>query len=103
MDLNNINVADYEFSGEQLGELLLKSVQQAKANQVSNVRQIAVNNAIDARKKTGMSQVDFAKIMGISVRTLQSWEQGRRVPSGSAATLLKIVSNHPEVLIELSV
>ena len=39
--------------------------------------------------------------MGVSVRTLQGWEQGRRNPSGAAATLLKIATRHPEVLIEL--
>jgi putative transcriptional regulator len=40
--------------------------------------------------------------MGVSVRTLQEWEQGRREPSGAAQTLLKIAGSHPELLRELS-
>jgi putative transcriptional regulator len=55
-----------------------------------------------ARAATGLSQAAFAKLLGISVRTLQEWEQGRKLPSGAAATLLKVVSRHPEVLQELA-
>ncbi|MFP5238881.1 MAG: helix-turn-helix domain-containing protein [Acidobacteriota bacterium] len=51
-----------------------------------------------ARARTGLSQSQFAALLGISVRTLHDWEQGRREPSGPAKTLLKIVSRHPEVL-----
>jgi putative transcriptional regulator len=56
-----------------------------------------------ARAATGLSQSAFAKLLGVSVRTLQEWEQGRKVPSGAAATLLKVASRHPEVLQELAV
>jgi putative transcriptional regulator len=56
-----------------------------------------------ARAATGLSQSAFAKLLGVSVRTLQEWEQGRKVPSGAAATLLKVASRHPEVLQELEV
>lgn len=55
-----------------------------------------------ARAATGLSQAVFAKLLGVSVRTLQDWEQGRRMPSGAAATLLKVVARHPEVLQELA-
>lgn len=51
-----------------------------------------------ARARTGLSQMQFAGLLGISVRTLHDWEQGRREPSGAARTLLKIASQHPEVL-----
>jgi putative transcriptional regulator len=54
-----------------------------------------------ARAATGLSQSAFAKLLGVSVRTLQEWEQGRKLPSGAAATLLKVASRHPEVLQEL--
>jgi hypothetical protein len=54
-----------------------------------------------ARAKTGLSQSQFATLLGISVRTLHDWEQGRREPSGAAMTLLKIASRHPEVLREV--
>ena len=55
-----------------------------------------------ARAATGLSQTTFAKLLGVSVRTLQEWEQGRKTPSGAAATLLKVASRHPEVLQELT-
>lgn len=55
-----------------------------------------------ARAATGFSQTAFAKLLGVSVRTLQEWEQGRKVPSGAAATLLKVAARHPEVLQELA-
>ncbi|WP_298436080.1 helix-turn-helix domain-containing protein [Geobacter sp.] len=55
-----------------------------------------------ARAATGLSQSAFAKLLGVSVRTLQEWEQGRKLPSGAAATLLKVATRHPEVLQELA-
>ncbi len=55
-----------------------------------------------ARTQSGMSQSEFARATGVSVRTLQEWEQGRKVPSGAAQSLLKLISRHPELLAELS-
>ena len=55
-----------------------------------------------ARAATGLSQATFAKLLGVSVRTLQEWEQGRKVPSGAAATLLRVAARHPEVLKEVA-
>jgi putative transcriptional regulator len=55
-----------------------------------------------ARAATGLSQAAFAKLLGVSTRTLQEWEQGRKSPSGAAATLLKVAARHPEVLRELA-
>ena len=52
------------------------------------------------RDNIGLSQSDFAKLMGVSVRTLQNWEQHRRSPSGPAAALLKIVSASPEAALK---
>ena len=101
LDLEKIDPNNYEFSGEEIGELLIEWAKQIKSGKIGNVRQVAVNNAVEARRKTGLSQTDFAKIMGISVRTLQSWEQGARTPSGPAAVLLKIATKYPETLIEL--
>ncbi|MGA4816935.1 helix-turn-helix domain-containing protein [Pseudomonas aeruginosa] len=53
------------------------------------------------RAKVGMAQSEFALLLGVSVRTLQEWEQGRRSPSGAAKTLIKVASKHPETLREL--
>jgi len=56
-----------------------------------------------ARAATGLSQAQFARLLGVSVRTLQEWEQGRKAPSGAAATLLRIAGKRPEVLKEVMV
>ena len=50
------------------------------------------------RTKTGLSQTAFAGLLGVSVRTLQEWEQGRRTPKGPAQALLRIADRHPEAL-----
>ena len=55
-----------------------------------------------ARAATGLSQAQFARLLGVSVRTLQEWEQGRKAPSGAAATLLRIAERRPEVLKEVA-
>jgi putative transcriptional regulator len=52
------------------------------------------------REKMGLSQSRFARLLGISVRTLHHWEQGSRTPSGAAQVLLRIVERHPEALLE---
>ena len=53
-----------------------------------------------ARAGTGMSQQAFARLLGVSRRTLQEWEQGRKQPSGAARVLLKIAAHRPKVLLE---
>jgi DNA-binding transcriptional regulator YiaG len=52
------------------------------------------------REKFGLSQGRFARLLGISVRTLHHWEQGSRTPSGAARVLLRVASRHPEALLE---
>ena len=60
-----------------------------------------MNNEInDARSQAGLSQIEFAQALHISVRTLQEWEQNRRTPSGSARALFKIAVRHPEIIRE---
>ena len=54
------------------------------------------------RLKAGLTQVEFAALIGVSTRTLQEWEQGRRRPSGAAKTLLRIAAKHPEWLKEIA-
>lgn len=57
-----------------------------------------VTLASTARTALHMSQAEFAKLMGVSVRTLQNWEQGRTEPSGAAKTLCKVAQRYPEML-----
>ena len=52
------------------------------------------------RRFVGLSQVDFARAMEISVHTLRNWEQSRRKPDGPALALLKIAARHPRIILE---
>ena len=52
------------------------------------------------RKDYGLSQAKFAALIGISVRTLQNWEQGRRQPQGPARVLLKVAARHPSAVLD---
>ena len=52
--------------------------------------------AADVREQIGLSQTRFARLIGVSKRTVENWEQGRRTPSGPARALLKIVAQDPE-------
>jgi len=54
------------------------------------------------RAKLKLSQSAFAGLMGVSLRTVQDWEQGRRKPSGPAVALLRIADQKPEVFADLS-
>ncbi|WP_425337674.1 helix-turn-helix domain-containing protein [Pusillimonas caeni] len=85
-------------TGEELGQKLLASVRQMKAGAGTVVH----SPTAQARIASGLSQTQFAGLMGVSVRTLQEWEQGRRRPSGAAQTLLAVAIRHPDVLRELA-
>lgn len=61
------------------------------------------NVVVQARVKTQLSQSEFADLLGVSKRTLEQWEQGRREPSGAAKTLLKVAERHPQILHDLMV
>ena len=80
---------------------LLKSVKQMRRGQAARVTRVKVPQAAEARSRVGLSQQDFARLLGVSARTLQDWEQGRRQPTGAAKTLLRVAFSHPEVLLEL--
>jgi putative transcriptional regulator len=87
-------------SGEALGRQLLQSVREMKAGQAARVTSVELNEVIQAREGTGLSQAQFAAALCISKRTLQEWEQGRRSPSGAAQALIRIARLHPEVVRE---
>jgi putative transcriptional regulator len=71
----------------------LREIKRGEHGRVINVPEVA-----SIREKTGLSQARFAQLLGVSVRTLQDWEQGRRTPSGAARTLLMVASKNPHVL-----
>lgn len=77
---------------------LLESVKQMKQGKAARITKVKLPEAAEARAKTGLSQQAFASLLGVSPRTLQDWEQGRRSPTGAAKTLLRVAVAHPEVL-----
>jgi putative transcriptional regulator len=81
-----------------IGAELLLSVRQMKAGKGKGVASVEVPAVTQARTKSGLSQVEFANLLGVSVRTLQDWEQGRRQPSGAARTLITIAEQQPKLL-----
>jgi putative transcriptional regulator len=80
---------------------LLASVKQMRRGRVARATKVKLPAAAEARASVGLSQEQFAQLLGVSPRTLQDWEQGRREPTGAARTLLKVAVKHPKVLREL--
>ncbi|MBX3675274.1 MAG: helix-turn-helix domain-containing protein [Burkholderiales bacterium] len=85
-------------SRRDLAAELLESIGQMKSGQT----RIVPLPVAEARRKTGLSQAQFAALMGVSVRTLQGWEQGRKQPSGAARTLLAIASTNPKAVLAVA-
>ena len=80
---------------------LLESVKQMKRGQAARTTQVKLSQAAEARAKMGLSQQAFALLLGVSPRTLQDWEQGRRQPSGAAQTLITIAQQQPKLLMQV--
>jgi putative transcriptional regulator len=81
---------------------VLDGVQEIKAGGGKHTQVEARSQVVRIRLKSGLSQAQFAAALGVSKRTLEQWEQGRREPSGAARQLLRIAERHPEVLIEVA-
>jgi putative transcriptional regulator len=83
-----------------IGREILEGLRQLKRGEHGRV--ITVPSVSSIRERTGLSQARFAELLGVSVRTLQEWEQGRRAPSGAARTLLLIAEKNPRALIDVA-
>lgn len=77
-----------------------KDISKGKAK-ASRRFEITPPDAKTVRERIGLSQSEFARLMRVSIKTLQNWEQHRRNPTGPAAALLKIVSTAPTVALKL--
>lgn len=84
-----------------IGAELLASALEMKAGKKGRVHHVALSQVTQARAKSGLSQSQFARVLGVSTRTLQDWEQGRRKPSGAAKSLLAIAVRRPDVIREV--
>ena len=87
-------------SKRNLGREILDGLRELKRGDYGRV--INVPDISGIREKTGLSQAHFASLLGVSVRTLQDWEQGRRAPSGAARTLLLVANRNPRALLDVA-
>lgn len=90
---------------EQVFKELLESVRQGGAilrgeAEPSRTFSLEEPDVATIRREYGLSQKQFATLLGISVRTLQNWEQGRRHPHGPAKVLLRVAARHPEAVLD---
>lgn len=85
-------------SKRDLAAEILQSIREMKGGKT----QVVFSPAAEARERTGLSQSQFAALLGVSVRTLQGWEQGRKQPSGAARTLLTIARTNPKALLAVA-
>jgi len=87
---------------------LLEAVRDMKAGRAARVfvpdgkGAVVRSEVASARLASGLTQQKFASLLGVSLRTLQEWEQGRKNPSGAARTLLKIVRVNPKALLAVA-
>ena len=89
-----------------IGEEILEGIREIKRFKKGGIRLKTQNlnepsPAKSIREKLNLSQSAFASLMGVSPRTIQDWEQGRRKPRGPAKSLLRIAEQHPEIFIEI--
>jgi putative transcriptional regulator len=83
-----------------IGREILAGLREIKSGEYGRV--VNVPDVASIREKTGLSQARFAALLGVSVRTLQDWEQGRRAPSGAARTLLMVAHRNPRALLDVA-
>jgi putative transcriptional regulator len=94
-------------SKRDIGQEILEGIREVKQYKAGKkglrVRSLkAPSSPKVIRQRLKLSQSAFAGLMGVSLRTVQDWEQGRRKPSGPAVALLRIAEQKPEVFLNLS-
>ena len=85
-------------SERNVGKEILEGIQQIKRGEIGRVSHFPA--VADIRVRMKLSQSEFARLLGVSVRTVQDWEQGRRSPSGPARTLLQVAYKNPKALLD---
>src|SRR5688500_17356232 len=83
-----------------IGQEILEGILELKRGETGRITHLPSVTTI--REGTGLSQARFAQLLGVSVRTLQEWEQGRRSPSGAARTLLVVADKNPRILLDVA-
>lgn len=94
-------------SKRNIGQEILEGIREVKAHKAGKKSLRTYTLKMPApprviRAKLKLSQSAFAGMMGVSLRTIQDWEQGRRKPSGPAVALLRIAEQKPDVFLQLS-
>lgn len=94
-------------SDRDIGQEILEGIREIKAFKKGKVslrthELKAPSPSKNIREKLRLSQAAFAGLMGVSVRTIQDWEQGRRTPKGPAKSLLRIAEQNPKAFLSLS-
>lgn len=95
--MSDAQLAKWE-AGRDLEAGLAQSVREMARGEGS----VVFPPAIAARQNSKLSQAQFARLLGVSVRTLQGWEQGRKQPSGAARTLITLAQRNPKALRDLA-
>jgi len=83
-----------------IGKEILEGLRELRRGEHGRVT--TVPDVAHIRETTGLSQARFAQLLGVSARTLQDWEQGRRTPSGAARTLLLVAARDPKALLAVA-
>ena len=89
-------------TGRDIWLEVLDGVREIKAGRGKRIQAEPRSPIVAARLKTGLTQAQFAALLGVSKRTLEQWEQGRRKPSGAAKTLIRVAQLHPEILRQIA-
>ena len=94
-------------SERNIGLEILEGIREIKVYKAGGIdlrtRVLAEPSAAkEIRARLHLSQAAFAGLMGVSLRTVQDWEQGRREPSGPAKSLLRIAEQYPEIFVQLA-